>query len=263
MIRNLIYNVCPLLGAEQVTRDNIALLMKYAQIFTGRKIVLIKTGEGLEDPGAIIPLFGALTGVEFRSLPNDPQLGEMVGFLDAWDSLESLEPDEITFYAHTKGVSPHNRAEGSDQAHADFTRYWYERMYRYCLEDPKRIDRVMNDYEAAGCFKMRRWEDHTAWIYGGAFYWVRHDALFYNPRRFSVPICKWTPEAYFLQNSIAESNAFDLFTEATINCSRCGMYNYRHDRLGRGSFDPHSRCCPRCRQLTMVGLPTIPSMELK
>jgi hypothetical protein len=171
MKRNLLYNCCALLGAEEVTRDNIAWLCKYGEIFNGRVIIHLKTGPGLESPLVIRPLFNLLQPAEIQEMPNDPAIGETAGFLFGLLKLRSKNPNEATFYAHTKGVARYNL---TPENRLQSIRQWYRRMYHECLSKPERIDAELARRATCGCFYKKRPLRH----YSGAFYWMRHDRLF-------------------------------------------------------------------------------------
>jgi formylmethanofuran dehydrogenase subunit E len=254
MKRNLLYNCCPFVGAEAVTRDNIAWLCHYGQIFNGRKIVNIKTGGDLEKPEVVRSLFADLGEVEFVEYRNVPNLGEYVGFLEGFEALKSIDKKEITFYAHTKGVGPRHRAPRAPKGHQEFVKQWYTKMYRHCLADSEFIDNVMYEHSAAGCYRIRRYEGGGRWIFAGAFYWVNHFRLFSNKDWDRVRADKWTPEAYFLSQAFDWKDTFDLYTRITVNCRRCGRYNYAPEE----PIDPRFDICPACGRKSLYHAPIVP-----
>lgn len=202
MLRNLFYNCCPITGAEEVTRDNIAWLLKYAdRAFNGRRIVHLKYGRGCEHPENIILLLKPLKS-EIQLIHNDPFIGETAGFIDGWKSLKSLRPDELTWYGHTKGASVQNL---SPEMRLHSIRQWYRRMYHECLSDPDRIDAAMAGHASAGCFK-RLWPIPH---YSGAFYWIKHSRLFKLPN--------W-------DCSSAKADRLDLFTARPCETERKRFY---------------------------------------
>lgn len=179
MIRNLLYNCCPLDDSEE-WRLNVERLNYYASIFNGRKIVLLKTGLGMVPPEVVKAAF--TFEAEFRLVPNDPVLGEGAGFIDALRELQSLRSDEATFYAHTKGVS-----RWRDSLKKGNIRFWRNTMYRECLSDADRIDDVLSRYSCCGCLlnpdgHQPRVGLHNGvqskWFFAGTFFWFRHDRLF-------------------------------------------------------------------------------------
>jgi len=193
MLRNLLYNCCPIKGSEHVTRDNIEHLCKYGKIFNGRKIVLIKTGEIMEDPNDVRPLFGSLGDIEFVLWPNDPVLHEVAGFIETLEKLESKRSDEATFYAHTKGVS-HTKSVSqkikkteSPEVYRIAVRQWRRRMYSDCLRYPERIDEILKSYSACGSYLISTVQRVTPrayanWIFAGTFFWIKHSVFFSHPK---------------------------------------------------------------------------------
>jgi len=196
MLRNLFYNCCPIEQSSEVTRDNIEWLCKYGNTFNNRRIVVIKTGEIMEDPDVIRPLFDSLDDVEFILWPNDPILHETAGFLETLGLLESTRRDEATFYAHTKGVSQFS----SPTANQVSIRQWRNRMYHECLSRPEEIDEVMKGYAACGCFfqKEKRSKHAWPWHFAGAFWWVNHTRLFRSNWK-KIHQSRYGPEQYLSQ----------------------------------------------------------------
>lgn len=192
MKRNLLYNCCPLAVAPEVWRDNVETLCSYGDAFNARKLVILRTGEGMEPAPVVEAAFSSLRNVEFLHLPNDPVLHETAGFAYALGHLASLDPRELTFYAHTKGVRPELH-EG--ELRVVSIRQWRNRMYYECLRDVPRLEHVMQTHSAAGCYAMpegerkRAW---TQWMFAGTFYWLKHSAVFSDPGwRFLGPDPDW------------------------------------------------------------------------
>lgn len=189
MLRNLLYNCCPLKVSEHVWRDNIKWLCRYPHAFNGKKIVNIKTGIDMEDPKLVKPLFAALKPVEFVLVPNDSTLHELAGFIEGWKNLKSYRADEITFYAHTKGV---RKYECSDIEQLS-VRQWRNRMYDECLSHPLKIESILKKHSACGCFVCQgQYGRHFA----GTFYWINHARLFSKSNWQSIPNTRFGPEEY-------------------------------------------------------------------
>ena len=255
MLRNLLYNCCPLKGAEEVLRDNIERLCLYdsfkPSIFNHRKIVIIKTGNELEDPDVVAPLFASLGDVEFVLWPNDQKLQETAGFIEALGMLESTRKDEITFYAHTKGVGKAihlnipNDVVNIQEKHLVAVRQWRNRMYHECLNNVKRIDKVLQKHPACGCFFRLNPRRKNVWMFSGTFWWVNHQRLFSKNWKKIEQIRGGVEyylsglftfkEAYELYSSNSPRLLFDVFryyacpcgkdlatTQKTVNCPKCG-----------------------------------------
>lgn len=204
MLRNLLYNCCPLIGAEDITRDNIEWLCKYASTFNNRKLVLIKTGAECEDPEVIRPLFAAFSP-EFMLHPNDRLVGETAGFIETLELLESKREDEITFYAHSKGVSERRRSTERSKL---MSKQWRDTMYRECLSQPAKIDEIMSKYAACGCYLARstinrkdhkifniKYVQHDEWNFEGNFWWV-NNRLFACPTWRNILPARYGVEVY-------------------------------------------------------------------
>jgi len=244
MLRNLFYNCCPIKKNISVVHDNVERLCRYGSIFNGRKIVVIKTGEAmgeaLENPDVIRPLFDSLSNVEFILWPNDPMLSEAAGFIETLSLLESKREDEITFYAHTKGVSHFS-------THQTTVKQWRNRMYHECLSQPERIDEIMKSHPACGCFFFfPKNKAHRAWPwhFAGTFWWVNHARLFssdwknvaphrsgpeiylsrmfehYEVNRLFPPPSETDPHTCEINPHTFYSKTFGLFL-----CNRCGEMN--------------------------------------
>lgn len=188
MKRNLYYNCCPFAASEEEWRDNIRMLCRYGDIFNGRRIVVVRTGDRMANPEGVERAFTehSFFNVEYRLRPNDPVLHETANFIETLEDLYSLDANETTFYAHTKGVR-YAKADGLSLSEPTDTRkwgvrQWRNRMYHECLHDIPKVDAALSRYPAAGCFLMqeglaekRVW---TKWMFCGTFFWFNHAALF-------------------------------------------------------------------------------------
>lgn len=157
---------------------NIERLCEYAEAFNGCKIVLLKTGPNTIEPGTVKQQFAQLGEVEFIEMPNDPELGEVAGFMEGLGRLVSLNPDEATFYAHTKGTT----LKSLDSI--EVVREWRDTMYQGCLSDIDLIERVLQQYASCGCFLVPiapSWIEWARWQYAGTFFWFNHAKLFSVP----------------------------------------------------------------------------------
>lgn len=208
MIRNLLYNCCPLTSNEE-WRLNIERLNHYADVFNGRRIVLLKTGEGLLTPAEAKQAFSF--DAEFIEVRNNPVIGEVEGFIDALGLLESLNPDEATFYAHTKGTW--RIAAEPDKTTS--VRLWRNKMYDKCLGDVAEVEAVLRQYACAGCFKIDRgiFTESSAldvpFHFSGTFFWLNHARLFSKPNWREVHATRHGVEAYPGQHfTAAESFCF-------------------------------------------------------
>lgn len=172
MIRNLLYSVFATYWSDE-WRLNVERLNQYADVFNGRKLVIVRTDANTVLPSVVEKAF--TFPVEFRHTTNDPLRWESHLFLGTLGELYSLREDEITFYAHTKAV----RHKGP----ADFIRWiriWRNRMYDECLGDLTRVEKVMETAACAGCYRTIEFkEPYTpAWFFAGTYWWLNHAKLF-------------------------------------------------------------------------------------
>ncbi len=194
MIRNLLFN-CFAPHWSDEWRLNVERLCEYADTFTGRKLVLIKTGPDTVHASEVAGQFARLgNDVEFLQVQNDPALGEVTGFADALSELASVDPNEATFYAHTKGTKYRDHPDIFMRA----IRRWRNRMYHECLSDPARIDRVLGEYACCGCFQRPHHAllGESQWHFAGSFWWVNHARLFTRDDWHEVDQTFYGTEAY-------------------------------------------------------------------
>lgn len=192
-IHNLIYHVCPI-KENDGWRHNINQLCKRIEIFNGRRIVAVATGENLELPSTVHKAFGN-HAIEFIELPNDVWLREVVSFLPLLIKVCNTNENEATFYAHTKG----NSTEGNRQGAA----YWRNVMYQKLLTT-NAIDCLRNN-AFVGTHKLC-WPNganppypsrlqHGNWMMAGTFFWFRHDLIFQRNWR-NVPVDRYGAESW-------------------------------------------------------------------
>jgi len=241
MIRNLLYN-CYIRPDNEAGLHNIEILNQYAHVFNGRKIVLVKTDK---NSLSLKQIQGAFTfPAEFIEYRNNPKRGEVVGFLAALDMLRSRNPNEATFYAHTKGVSRNSRER-------ELIRPWYTAMYHECLSEPDLVDKVLALHPLAGCFKRNdfwpEFETQVKWYYSGTFFWFRHDAVFSRPDWRATDSNRFGVETW-LPRFMAADQAFTLYREFP----KGDCFDWRHEEL-------ESREIPRLSVL----IPTIGRPHLR
>lgn len=241
MVRNLLYNCCALLHSEE-WKLNIEELSKHEGTFNGRRLVLVKYGEGLHDPGEVSKYF---FDAEFVFWPNDPQYHEVAGFLETLERLRSLREDEITFYAHTKGV----RYGNAPEPHMAAIRRWRRKAYRECLQDVERIERVMSEHACAGCFRSSTMElsrfFESPWAFFGNFWWVKHSDLFQrdwrNIRKARTGVEEYLGKLFYREESHCfwgdnpEHSQYEI--DCFFWCEKCGKRYQGKTRIGKGLFE--------------------------
>jgi len=197
VIHNLFYNCCPFAWNPE-WELNVKRLNKYSNVFNGRRLIIVREGEGL------VPLYKVQNTFSFRaefiSLPNDPELCEVSGFIDVLGQLKSNNPQETTFYAHTKGSG---RKAYDAYVLLDSVRRWRDIMYEKNLSDPLLIDDLLQEYACVGCFRSKKFfpkslvpYPDSSWHYSGNFWWVNHARLFSNPHWDAIPQARHGVEAY-------------------------------------------------------------------
>lgn len=223
----------------------------YMPIFNGRRIVLLKTGPGMDAAAFVREQLVPIGDFEIVHVDNHPKLHETAGFMQGLELLASTDPNEATFYAHTKGVAKWNRSRD----HQLSIMQWRNRMYHECLHDPVRVRSVLEHAACAGCYR-RAAVDYAGhpWCFAGSFFWFRHDRVFSDPDwPLAIVPNRMGPEL-FLSGvlDVTESAEFygtdgilygDVFNRYA--CERCG-------------FERQTRYCPmackRCNgRLQLVG----------
>lgn len=209
MKRNLFYNCYAAKHDPGVWRDNVEQLCKYVNTFNGRKVVVIKTGDELVDPEEVKQVF-TIPGIEFRTWPNGPH-HEFEGFMENLETFYSLDPNEITFYAHTKGSGKAHKKHLLEEHHIAI-RQWRNRMYYECLGDFERIDAILSKYSAAGCFLRNnpRVETVHHWMFLGTFWWMNHRRFFSRQWQKNVRQERGWPEKC-LSSVIPLDEAYSLY----------------------------------------------------
>lgn len=196
MIHNLFYNCCPLEWNEE-WKLNVEKLNQYANIFNGRRLVIVREGKRIVPPHKVKDAFSF--DAEFIVLPNDPVLCEVSGFIDVFGQLKSTNPQEVTFYAHTKGTG---RRRYDAYILLESVRRWRNAMYEQNLSNPL-IDKLLQTYACIGCFRSKKPfpkslipHSDSAWHYSGNFWWVNHARLFSKPNWATIPQARHGVEVY-------------------------------------------------------------------
>lgn len=194
------------------------MLRNFWYAFNGKKVIALKTGEGLHEPEVVKKEFPNDDSIEFLPIANDSDLCEVRGFTSLLEKISSLNQD-ITFYAHTKGVSPNQPKDGLPRI-----RRWRNIMYAYNLYDPGRIEYILQSYGCCGCFK--KYGSHhlstgAEWHFSGTFFWFKNLRLFSKPKWAELPDDRYAVEGY-LANYFPEKSAFCLFGDNPM----ADIYNY-------------------------------------
>lgn len=170
MKRNLLFHIYPIRGA--VWMWHAQELAKYRNVFNGRRIISVVTDSATEAEEEMRRQFAPLEA-EFFFRYNQSGLAEAAYFVETLKLLQSLDPNEATFYAHAKGVTHFRESEDK----LNIYRRWSEAMYALCLSRPDVVDHLLETYASIGCFRLKM-ERTARWLYSGTFFWLRHDVLF-------------------------------------------------------------------------------------
>lgn len=190
--RNLIYHISPF-ADNDVWLRNVKQLLKRIDLFNGKRVVAISTGERMLDAKTVCAAFGGQQ-IDFLFLPNDQRLRERATADLLLDAVYSTDPNTATFYAHAKGVATAGNVQG--------VTYWRNAMYHELLDDWPRISDTLRTKSCAGTHRLSKgvYPDGlttNSWHYAGTFWWFRHDALFAQKDwRQRLPDSGWGMEAY-------------------------------------------------------------------
>jgi hypothetical protein len=170
--RNLIYHIWP--NNDEIWRWNVDQLVRRWDLFNGRKVIGIAVSRE-SDEAAVRAAFPG--DAEFIVNANNPRLGEMVNFIHLLRSVETLSPNEVTFYAHAKGTKYDRIAKQHDGI-----RHWAKSMYDCLLDYPGLIEHHLTGKAMAGLFSMsanfRGFPARLQHNYSGTFYWFRSAQIY-------------------------------------------------------------------------------------
>ncbi len=188
-IRNLLYHIYPVKD-RGVWQWNIAQLLRRISQFNGQRVVSVvidSSTDSLDDVKKALQD----TVTDFLCFPNDKNLGETRSFIELMKRVENIDPRQITYYAHAKGVKykaedQHTltRADGLFSTTGANVlvqvRRWIEVMHSNCLDYPELVDDALINHSLAGSFvKLGQFPGlDRAWHYAGTFFWMKNSAIF-------------------------------------------------------------------------------------
>lgn len=190
MIRNLIYHIWPARD-NGMWRWNVAQLLRRIDQFNGQRIVSIVTDAKSDSFAAVEKAFRG-TVTHFIHRRNDPALGEMVSFPELLKRVENIDPRQITFYGHAKGV----KYKAGSQP---MVRKWSQVMYANMLDYPSLVDDAMTKYAMVGTLKKIGNAFGTlppSWHYAGTFFWFRNQSIFSQALWNRAALQWWGTEAW-------------------------------------------------------------------
>jgi SAM-dependent methyltransferase len=168
MKRNLLFYLYP--RKWSVWPWHIEQLLKYKHVWNGRKILIIAEDSNTTADKKLLPIVQQL-GAEIHKVPNDPVLGETRWFVEKLGLLESKDPDEATFYAHSKGVTQQGAWLGGAVS-------WSKGMYDLNLGSVPAVEQSLSLCSAVGCFRHFLNHAGARWCYAGTFFWLKHSTIF-------------------------------------------------------------------------------------
>jgi hypothetical protein len=198
---NLIYHVYPS-KKNDVWIQNIEQLARRWQNFNHQRVVAIATGPDCCHPDEVKEmLYFPNRPAQFIEMENDPILRETKSFLPLLQSIQSQDPNEATFYAHTKGTSTAEFAVGVAR--------WRNAMYHHLLDQGNVVRELLRTHPCVGCCKMI-WEhkdpeidvpyptklEYGNWMFAGTFFWFRNQSVFSHPNWSCIPQDRYGTEAW-------------------------------------------------------------------
>lgn len=205
---NLLYHVCPL-KSNDVWRANVRQVVRRLGIFNGRKVVAVATGEKLHGVEVVRRAFDD-PAIEYLEIPNDKELREVASFVPLLEAVESTNPEEASFYAHTKGNSTRDNALGAEM--------WRNQMYHSLLDGVSVCRDLLWTHPCVGTHKMQYPPEmvpfpsklkHGNWFFAGTFFWFRHQDVYAHPKWRDVPRDRYGAEAWL-------SGLFDVRQAASV-----------------------------------------------
>lgn len=169
--RHLLYHLWPVRG--QTWRWNVAQLLQRIELFNGRRIVAVVSDERTDDIAEVHAAFAG-HGITFIERPNGP-CGESDTFPLMLAEVAREHPDDLSFYAHAKGVK-------YEPQWPPAVRRWAEVQYAVALDRWPEVRVHLERHAMTGLLRrMGRYANHGHvgdWHYSGTFFWFRHDAVF-------------------------------------------------------------------------------------
>lgn len=172
MRRSLMFHCFPKIGANW--QENCLSTFRYRNVFNGRILVSIVTGEGCEQPEIVAEWFQQFgPDIEIRYAENVPGEGINATFRD---QLRAMQHETgIVFKAHTKGIS-----------HTDTEPVWRDNMAWGCLSNIPLVEQKFREgFKTFGTFRSTSRHGASVmgqtsgtwavpwpgWHYPGAFFW--------------------------------------------------------------------------------------------
>lgn len=180
--RNLLFHIYPVKGSNW--RDQVDELVGRRHIFNGKVLVGIVTDDSTDSPDEVVSRFSGMI-TSYRVNPNVRKHGEGVSFSWMLEAVQSMDPNEISFYCHAKGVT-----DGYGKASRENVHQWTNTMREICLDQMDVVESEIQRKGCVGAFRRLQRMGHAKWYYSGSFFWFRHWWVFqrnwgYIPKKFT------------------------------------------------------------------------------
>jgi len=266
--RHLLFHIMPLAGEhEWCWKKHVKNICDSLSQFNGKRIVSIATPGGGDRkpyscPDDVIKEFelhGA-TDIDFMLFRNKKSLREVVSFLPMLQKVQSLNPSEVVFYGHCKGIT-HKQ---DSMCHV-----WSDAMYETVLNNWQQVELALQHYGIAGSFKsygeFKRKNNHR-WHYSGTFYWFRSASAFarnwQDVEQFFFGVESWPgllfkpQEAACLFWDIPHTLPIGVMYNMCQSKHEARMQEWRHSKLeGKVMFDKNPE--QYLIHLKTLGVPSI------
>lgn len=203
MNRSLLYHCCPL-KSNVLWYRNLQQLLRRAHVFNWRMSMAVARDHNCFPmevvQRALLELWpDSLHRIQLYAVNNDRRLREVKSFRMLLESVESRDPRNAVFYAHTKGNSTYDDVRGAT--------YWRNTMYSKLLDEADTcIEYLRQGYAAVGCNKVI-WPKgrrppypsmlmHGNWMFAGTFFWFRSDAVYSSEKWRKIPDDRYGAEAW-------------------------------------------------------------------
>ena len=177
MKRNLIYHIYP--RPCEMLKFNIDLLVRYLDRFNGQRIIYVVTDKDTLDAKTtiqVLEMFG-ISGEFF--IRSNSMFTDSSYLVEKLATVQSTDPNEITCYAHAKGVSADILSRRQTTIPA--LKAWIQTMYHFNLMDMNCIEGALSRHPCTGTFRCsndRSGGMKTLWYYAGTFFWYNHQAVY-------------------------------------------------------------------------------------
>lgn len=225
MKRHLIYHITPI----GTWRENIKLLREYHKVFNGHKLAVIYQGENMEYyPDIRDEIFWLFDDV--FEMPNHPILRETPSLCFLLNELQRRTSDGIAFFGHTKGVT--HKSPEDDGNRLESIRLWTEACYRKNLTDIPLVERTLEQYSIAGCFRQpaygfTNFPPNCPWCFAGTFFWFDVAKMWARDWRVAIFNSRFGAEA-FPGFAFPLEESFCFFGETDCHVSLYQLENMRN-----------------------------------